>query len=69
MNESQPQMTAGSTIGVTQGTLQQGADAEGMCPTRRGLDTGARGWRYLPPTARGSAQMQAGTQQLPRQQD
>ncbi|MEQ8663085.1 MAG: hypothetical protein RLW62_19900 [Gammaproteobacteria bacterium] len=69
MNETQPQMTAGGTIGVTQGTIQQGAAAEGARPTRRGLETGARGWRYLPPQGQRSTQMQAGAQQLPRQQD
>lgn len=58
MNEAQFQMTAGSTAGT--GTVQHGSDTDLLRAGRGGLDTGARGWRWLPPRGAASTQMQAG---------
>ena len=58
MNEAQFQMTAGNTAGT--GTVQHGSDADLLRAVRGGLDTGARGWRWLPPRGSASTQMQAG---------
>lgn len=58
MNESTQQMTAGTPLEAP-GVQTTTADAtRGDC----GLDTGARGWRWMPP--RGTRQMQAGERGL-----
>lgn len=59
MNEAQLQMTAGTATGT--GSVQRGGDADLLRAGHGGLDTGARGWRWLPPRGAASAQMQAGS--------
>ena len=60
MNDTRGQMTAGATTPATPAATEV-APAMARSPQQgaHGLDTGSRGWRWVPPRQAGTRQMQA----------